>query len=77
MIDQGIGGTGRALSAEYREMLMQEPLQILREADFEGAMRPWCVKKLEAADTGRFGVSGETGLNQKKKTTSLWPKYHL
>ncbi len=27
MIDQGIGGTGRALSAEYREMLMQEPFR--------------------------------------------------
>ncbi|MDX7421108.1 glutamate--cysteine ligase, partial [Klebsiella pneumoniae] len=34
MIEQGIGGTGRSLSAEYREMLMQEPLEILSEADF-------------------------------------------
>ena len=56
MIDQGIGGTGRALSAEYREMLMQEPLEILREADFEAERDASVVrqKEVEAADTESF-----------------------
>ena len=56
MIDQGIGGTGRALSAEYREMLMQEPLEILREADFEAERDASVVrqKEVEAADIESF-----------------------
>ncbi|WP_010434384.1 glutamate--cysteine ligase [Enterobacter mori] len=56
MIDQGIGGTGRSLSAEYREMLMQEPLEVLSEADFV-AERDASVlrqKEVEAADTESF-----------------------
>ncbi len=58
MIDQGIGGTGRALGAEYREMLMREPLEILSEADFV-AERDASVmrqKEVEAADTEPFEV---------------------
>lgn len=56
MIDQGIGGTGRALSAEYREMLMQEPLEILSEADFAAERDASVVrqKEVEAADTESF-----------------------
>lgn len=34
MLDKGIGGTGKALSEEYRSMLREEPLEILREEDF-------------------------------------------
>ncbi|WP_226571331.1 glutamate--cysteine ligase [Mangrovibacter yixingensis] len=35
MIDNGIGGTGKALAAHYRELLMKEPLEILTQADFD------------------------------------------
>ena len=56
MIDQGIGGTGRSLSAEYREMLIQEPLEILSEADFVAEREASVVrqKEVEAADTESF-----------------------
>ena len=56
MIDQGIGGTGRSLSAEYREMLMQEPLEVLSEADFAAERDASVVrqKEVEAADTESF-----------------------
>ena len=56
MIEQGIGGTGRSLSAEYREMLMQEPLEILSEADFVAERDTSVVrqKEVEAADTESF-----------------------
>ena len=56
MIDQGIGGTGRSLSAEYREMLKQEPLEILSEADFVAERDASVVrqKEVEAADTESF-----------------------
>ncbi|MGX5101180.1 glutamate--cysteine ligase [Enterobacter cloacae] len=56
MIEQGIGGTGRSLSAEYREMLMHEPLAILSEADFVAEREASVVrqKEVEAADTESF-----------------------
>ena len=56
MIDQGIGGTGRALGAEYREMLRQEPLEILSEAEFVAEREASLVrqKEVEAADTESF-----------------------
>ena len=56
MIDQGIGGTGRSLSAEYREMLIQEPLEILSESDFVAEREASVVrqKEVEAADTESF-----------------------
>ena len=34
MLDQGIGGTGKALAEQYRTMLREEPLEILSEEDF-------------------------------------------
>lgn len=34
MIDNGIGGTGKSLAAQYRDMLREEPLEILKEEDF-------------------------------------------
>ncbi|MBS7036778.1 MAG: glutamate--cysteine ligase, partial [Bifidobacterium sp.] len=48
-----IGGTGRSLSAEYREMLIQEPLEILSESDFVAEREASVVrqKEVEAADT--------------------------
>jgi len=58
MIEQGIGGTGRALAAKYRDMLMQEPLETLSEADF-AAERDASVmrqKEIEAADTESFAA---------------------
>ena len=56
MIDQGIGGTGRSLAAEYREMLLQEPLEVLSEADFVAERDASVVrqKEVEAADTESF-----------------------
>ena len=56
MIDQGIGGTGRSLAAEYREMLMHEPLEVLSEADFVAERDASVVrqKEIEAADTESF-----------------------
>jgi hypothetical protein len=77
MIDQGIGGTGRALAAEYREMLMQEPLEILSEADFVAEREASVVrqKEVEAADTSRLRRFWRSTPDKKKKATSLWPKY--
>ena len=34
MIEEGIGGTGRALADRYRTQLREEPLEILSEDDF-------------------------------------------
>ena len=34
MIDTGIGGTGKAFAEAYRNLLREEPLEILREEDF-------------------------------------------
>ena len=43
MIEEGIGGTGRALADRYRTQLREEPLEILSEDDFDrsSATRRW------------------------------------
>jgi glutamate--cysteine ligase len=58
MIDQGIGGTGRALAAEYRDMLQQEPLEVLSEAEFAAERDASVVRQseIEAADTESFAA---------------------
>jgi len=56
MLDKGIGGTGKALSEEYRSMLREEPLEILREEDFRKECDvSWArQKEVEASDTETF-----------------------
>ncbi|MDC0726133.1 glutamate--cysteine ligase [Phytobacter diazotrophicus] len=56
MLDKGIGGTGKALSEEYRSMLREEPLEILREEDFRKECDvSWARQKdVEASDTETF-----------------------
>ncbi len=56
MIDRGIGGTGRALAAEYRDMLLKEPLEVLTEAEFAAEREASMVRQaeIEAADTESF-----------------------
>jgi len=58
VIDQGIGGTGRALAAEYRDMLQQEPLEVLNEAEFAAGRDASVVRQseIEAADTESFAA---------------------
>jgi glutamate--cysteine ligase len=58
MIDEGIGGTGRSLSAQYREMLKSEPLEVISEADFiaEREASQLRQKEIEAADTEPFAA---------------------
>ena len=56
MIEEGIGGTGRALADRYRTQLREEPLEILSEDDFiaerdESVARQ---KKVEAEDSEPF-----------------------
>ncbi|KAA5702550.1 glutamate--cysteine ligase, partial [Klebsiella pneumoniae] len=34
MIDEGIGGTGKAFGEAYRNLLREEPLEILQEEEF-------------------------------------------
>lgn len=56
MLEEGIGGTGRELADQYRTMLREEPLEILREDDFI-AEREASVKrqqKVEAEDSEPF-----------------------
>ena len=56
MIEEGIGGTGRALADRYRTQLREEPLEILSEEDFI-AERDASVarqKKIEAEDSEPF-----------------------
>ena len=56
MIEEGIGGTGRALADRYRTQLREEPLEILSEDDFI-AERDASVarqKKVEAEDSEPF-----------------------
>jgi glutamate-cysteine ligase (EC 6.3.2.2) len=56
MLDEGIGGTGKALAEQYRNMLREEPLEILTEEEF-AAERDASVerqRKLEASDTESF-----------------------
>jgi len=56
MLDEGIGGTGKALAAQYRAMLREEPLEILSEEAFiaEGKASWERQRKAEAADTESF-----------------------
>lgn len=56
MIDQGIGGTGRTLAAQYRDMLQQEPLEVLSEEDFIAEREASIARQreVEAADTESF-----------------------
>ncbi|MDU2941727.1 MAG: glutamate--cysteine ligase [Enterobacteriaceae bacterium] len=56
MKEQGIGGTGKQLAAEYRATLREEPLEILSEDDFiaEGKASWERQRELEAADTEPF-----------------------
>jgi len=56
MKEQGIGGTGKQLAAEYRTMLQQEPLEILSEDDFinEGKASWERQREAEAADSESF-----------------------
>ncbi len=81
MIEEGIGGTGRALADRYRTQLREEPLEILSEDDFI-AERDASVarqKKVEAEDSEPFeGAAGAARVAlEKKKATSLWPNFHL
>lgn len=56
MIDNGIGGTGKALADQYRDMLREEPLEILSEAEFSAEHDASLTRQhqLEAADTESF-----------------------
>ncbi|ROP59436.1 glutamate-cysteine ligase [Enterobacter sp. BIGb0383] len=56
MIDNGIGGTGKALAEQYRDMLREEPLEILSEAEFSAEHDASLTRQhqLEAADTESF-----------------------
>jgi glutamate--cysteine ligase len=58
MIDEGIGGTGKALGEAYRNLLREEPLEILQEEEFiaetEASKRR--QQEIEAADTEPFSV---------------------
>jgi len=56
MLDNGIGGTGISLAAQYRDMLREEPLEIISEADFiKEHDASWDrLREIEAADTESF-----------------------
>ncbi|EPT7031979.1 glutamate--cysteine ligase [Cronobacter malonaticus] len=56
MIENGIGGTGRMLADNYRNILREEPLQALNEEDFrqEQAASLARQREIEAADTEPF-----------------------
>lgn len=56
MIDNGIGGTGKALANQYRDMLREEPLEILSEAEFSAEHDASLTRQhqLETADTESF-----------------------
>lgn len=56
MLEHGIGGTGQMLAEKYRAMLVQEPLSILSEADFQQERESSLARQqaLEAADTEPF-----------------------
>jgi len=58
MLEDGIGGTGRALGDKYRTMLREEPLEILREADFVAEREASRVRQreIEAADSEPFAA---------------------
>ncbi|HBL4692247.1 glutamate--cysteine ligase [Citrobacter sedlakii] len=56
MIDNGIGGTGKALGEAWRNVLREEPLEILQEEEFiaerEASLRR--QREVEAADSEPF-----------------------
>ncbi|GAB7208020.1 hypothetical protein OS21_45190 [Dickeya oryzae] len=56
MLEQGSGGVGLQLSAQYREQLLQEPLEILSETQFASECeRSWQhQRQLESEDTLSF-----------------------
>ena len=56
MIDNGIGGTGVALAAHYREMLKSEELEILTPEDFASERDASITRQqtMEASDTEPF-----------------------
>lgn len=58
MLDEGIGGTGKALGEQYRNMLREESLELLSEADFEAErVASWeRQRKIEAADSEPFSA---------------------
>lgn len=58
MIDQGIGGTGKALGDAYRTLLREEPLEILSEADFDAEREASVARQreIEAADSEPFSA---------------------
>ncbi|QYM94942.1 glutamate--cysteine ligase [Dickeya ananatis] len=58
MLEQGSGGVGLQLSAQYREQLLQEPLEILSETQFASECeRSWQhQRQLESEDTLSFDV---------------------
>lgn len=73
MIDEGIGGTGKAFGEAYRNLLREEPLEILQEEEFI-AERDASVRRqqeIEAADTEPFAawLAKHARLTQKKKAT--------
>jgi len=56
MLESGIGGTGKALAAQYRDMLREEPLEVLLEEDFTNERdASWArQREIEAADSESF-----------------------
>ncbi|CAI8918054.1 glutamate--cysteine ligase [Kosakonia quasisacchari] len=56
MIDNGIGGTGKALGDQYRSQLREEPLEILLEEDFIAECKASLARQaeVEAGDTESF-----------------------
>jgi len=56
MIDEGMGGTGKALSEHYRSQLREEPLEILHEEDFIAECHASLARQaeIEAGDNESF-----------------------
>jgi glutamate--cysteine ligase len=56
MIDEGMGGTGKALSEQYRSQLREEPLEILHEEDFIAECHASLARQaeIEAGDNESF-----------------------
>ncbi|MGU0160701.1 hypothetical protein ACVXHB_12155, partial [Escherichia coli] len=69
MIDTGIGGTGKAFAEAYRNLLREEPLEILREEDFvaEREASERRQQEMEAADPEPFAVWLENTPDKKEK----------
>ena len=56
MLGNGISGSGLELAEQYRQMLMEEPMQVLTEEDFteEARRSHQAQQELEAADSLSF-----------------------